>query len=350
MSHVFVAGLGAVSPAGWTVAAMREALEQQKAPPPQPLDGSAAWHERGGTPLSARLVPAPAVRPEFLSHPRLRRTSPITHYTASAALEAMSAIPSASLEGARIGLIVCLQSGCVQYSCRFYDEALKNPATASPLLFPETVYAAPASHTATLLKNVILVSSLVGDPSCFLQAVAQGAQWLAEERVDFCLVIGAEEPNWITANALRHFDRTACISAGAGAVCLCRDLRTSLGVELTAITDAHTYSTAKGRVRAAVAMRNQLDDGEPSHGSADLLCDGLANSPRMDSAERAAWRNWTRPRLSPRRILGQGLMAAAAWQCVAACDALANRRFRSASVSLVGFNQQAIGAKFSRSE
>lgn len=345
MSRVFVAGLGAVSPAGWTVAAMREALEQGKALPPQPLGG----HERGGTPLVARLVPAPAVRPDFLSHPRLRRTSPITHYAASAALEAITAIPPETIQGARIGLIVALQSGCVQYSCRFYDEALKNPATASPVLFPETVYAAPASHIATLLKNVTLASSLVGDPSCFLQAVAQGAQWLAEERVDICLVIGAEEPNWITADALRYFDRTACISAGAGAICLCRDPRPSLGVELAAITDAHTYSTIKGRTRAATAMRNQLA-GPSAHNGTELLCDGLANSPRMDSAELAAWRNWTGPRLSPRRILGQGLMAAAAWQCVAACDALANRRFKTANVSLVGFNQQAIGAKFVRPE
>jgi hypothetical protein len=351
MSRIFIAGLGAVSPAGWTVAAMREALEQGKVPPPQPLGGSIAGHDRTGTSLLARSVPVPTVRPEFLSHPRLRRTSPITHYAASTALEAMARIPPADLESARIGLIVCLQSGCVQYSCRFYDEALKNPATASPLLFPETVFAAPGSHVATLLGNVTLVSSQVGDPSCYLQAMAQAAQWLEEERVDFCLVIGAEEPNWITADALRHFDRSGSISAGAGAVCLCREPHSSLGVELTAITDAHTYSTAKDRIHAAMAMRNQLDGfAQEEETPPGLLCDGVANSPRMDGAELAAWRNWTGPRLSPMRILGQGLMAAAAWQCVASCDALANRRFKTANVSMVGFNQQAIGAIFQAHE
>lgn len=339
MSRIFVAGLGAVSPAGWTLAAMRQALDLGKTLPTQPLD------QRGGKSLLAHLVPAPAVRPEFLAHPRLRRTSPITHYAASAALEATAGIEDLHMEDTRIGLIVCLQSGCVQYSCRFYDEALRNPATASPLLFPETVHAAPASHIAVLLKNIALVSSQVGDPSCFLQAMAQAAQWLVEERVDFCLVIGAEEPNWITADALGLFDRGACISAGAGAVCLCRETAFSIGVELTAVTDAHTYSTAKGRTQSARAMRNQLD-GHSGDNSMTLLCDGLANSPRADSAELAAWRDWAGPRLSPKCILGEGLMAAAAWQCVAACDALANRRFRSANVSLVGFNQQAIGAKF----
>ena len=43
-------------------------------------------------------------------------------------------------------------------------------------------------------------------------------------------------------------------------------------------------------------------------------------------------------------------MAAAAWQCVAACDALAEKTFAAASVSLVGSNQQAIGARFVRAD
>jgi hypothetical protein len=39
-------------------------------------------------------------------------------------------------------------------------------------------------------------------------------------------------------------------------------------------------------------------------------------------------------------------MAAAAWQCVSACDAVANGRFAAANVSLVGSTQQAIGTRF----
>lgn len=337
MSRIFVAGLGAVSPAGWTVAAMRDALDRGEPLPTQPLE------QRREKPLLARLVPTPATRPEFLAHPRLRRASAITHYTASVALEAAAGFRKAR-PGKRLGVIVALQSGCVQYSCRFYDEALKNPATASPLLFPETVYAAPASHVAALLENVTLVNSLVGDPSTFLQGVSMAVQWLVEDRVDACLVIGAEETNWITADALWHFDRTASVSAGAGALCLCRDPELSIGVELAAITDAHTFSTKKNRTQAAREMREQLHDHAPDKNQ--LLCDGLGNNTRADAPEISAWRDWAGQRISPKRILGEGLMAAAAWQCVAACDAVANRRYTSANVSLVGFNQQAIGAKF----
>jgi len=339
MSRVFVTGLGAVSPAGWTVAAMREALELGRPLPTKPLE------QRRDKPLLARLVPNPVTRPDFLSHPRFRRASAITHYTASTVLEAVAPFRQACPENSRLGLIVCLQSGCVQYSCRFYDETLKNPATASPLLFPETVYAAPSSHTAALLENVTLVNSLVGDPSAFLQGLSLAAQWLAEERVDACVVAGAEETNWITADALWHLDRTAFISAGAGAICLSREKGLSIGVELTAITDAHTYSARKNRFQAANSMRHQLN-GKPSDNNAELLCDGLGNGSRANAPEMLAWQDWNGPRLSPKRILGEGLMAAAAWQCVAACDALANRRFKAANVSLVGFNQQAIGARF----
>ncbi len=338
MNRIFVAGLGAVSPAGWNVAALRDALDKNKPLPTQPM-ARPGWE----TPLPARLVPNPSVRPGFLAHPRLRRTSPITHYAAAAALEALAGLRAdPGAKDCRLGIVVCLQSGCVQYSCRFYDETLKDPATASPLVFPETVYAAPASHIAALLENVALAYSLVGDPSAFLQGVALGAQWLGEDRVDACLVIGAEETHWLVADALWHLNRPAIAAAGAGALCLCRDPKWSAGVELAAITDAHTYSARHGRTQAAHAMRGQLGGSS----SGELLCDGLGNSPRADAAERAAWGDWSGPRVSPKRILGEGLMAAAAWQCVAACDAVASGRFAAAKVSLVGFNQQAIGARF----
>jgi 3-oxoacyl-(acyl-carrier-protein) synthase len=338
MNRIFVAGLGAVSPAGWGVAALRDALDKGEPLPVQAM-ARPGWEK----PLPARLVPNPPVRPEFLAHPRLRRTSPITHYAASAALEALAGLrikPDA--KNFRLGIVVCLQSGCVQYSCRFYDETLKNPATASPLVFPETVYAAPASHVAALLKNVVLACSLVGDPAAFLQGVSLGVQWLQENRVDACLVIGAEETNWIMADALWHLDRHAIVTAGAGALCLCREAKLSSGVELAAITDSHTYSARLDRTQAAAAMRGQLGKNSPK----ELLCDGIGSSPRTDAAELAAWRDWTGPRVNPKRILGEGLMAATAWQCVATCDAVASGRFAAANVSLVGSNQQAMGARF----
>ena len=339
MSRVFVCGLGAVSPAGWTVAAMRAALDQGVPLPIQPLERP-GWTK----PLFARLVPSPAQRLVFLSHPRLRRTRPVTHYAAAAALEAVATVRAGRDPTHRRGLIVCLQSGCVNYSCRFFDETLKNPASASPLLFPEAVFAAPASHVASLLGHAPLVYTLLGDPASFLQGLALGAEWLEEKRIDACLVIGAEETNWLLADALWHLDHRAILSGGAGAVCLSLDPAFSVGVELERITDAHPYTAIQSRSQAARAMRAELPASSPEQ----LLCDSIGDSPRTDAPEIAAWRDWSGPRLSPKRILGEGLMAAGAWQCVAACDAVAGGRFAAAIASLVGCNQHAIGARFVR--
>ena len=59
-----------------------------------------------------------------------------------------------------------------------------------------------------------------------------------------------------------------------------------------------------------------------------------------------AWADWRGDQLQPKRIFGEGLAAAAAWQCVAAVDALREKRYASAVVNVVGTNQQAIAAKF----
>jgi hypothetical protein len=334
--EIYICGIGAVSPAGWGVSFMREALDKGEALAIQPL-------ERPGSekPFRARLVPSPVTRPTFLTHPRFRRTSPITHYAAAAALEAVAGL-RARQAALRLGVIVCLQSGCVQYSCRFFTETLKDPTTASPLLFPETVYAAPTSHVAALLETVSLACTLVGDPACFLQGVATAREWLVENRVDACLVIGAEETNWLLADALWHLEHSAILAGGAGALCLTRDPKLAVGVKLAAITEPQTYSARKNRSQAARAMRAQLITAS----ARALLCDGLGDCMRTNAAERNAWKDWTGARVSLKQILGEGLMAAAAWQCVAACDAVANRRFSAANVSLVGSNQQALGARF----
>ena len=189
MNRIFVHGCGAVSPAGWGMNSLREALLRGEAIPVKPLVRP-GWE----SPLLVRSVPAPPSRPAFLSHARLRRTSPITHYAVAAALEALGSDAARVQTGAvRLGIIFCVMDGCVNYSRRFYDETLRDPATASPLVFPETVFNAPASHLAALLGTTAINYTLVGDPGTFLQGLSLAADWLLGERVDGCLVIGAEE-------------------------------------------------------------------------------------------------------------------------------------------------------------
>jgi 3-oxoacyl-(acyl-carrier-protein) synthase len=340
VKSVFIQGIGAVSPAGWDVIPLRQALDSGAPVAATPLERP-GWKR----PLLARRVPQPAPKHAFLAHARLRRTSPMSLYAAAAAMEALQGCGYMPSAGHRLGIIFCVTAGCVQYSRRFYDEAWRNPATASPLLFPETVFNAPGSHLSALLESPCVNYTLVGDPGTFLQALALAAGWLRDERVDSCLVVGAEELDWLTADAYRHFSRGVVCGEGAGAVYLsCQPPPANkLRTELIEITGPRLYLNGMSRVKAIREMRAEL----PSVGARALLCDSLAGWPARDRAETEAWSDWTGARLSPRRVLGEGLMAAGAWQCVAALDRLRQGRHPMALISMAGSHQQAIGASFS---
>jgi len=335
LSRVYVAGIGAVSPAGWGVPALSDALMKAALLPNQSLQRP-GWKRA----LRVRQVPPPTARPAFLAHPRLRRSSPVSQYAVAAALEALGrdAAPT------RLGIVQCVMSGCVNYSRRYYDEVLRDPGTASPLLFPETVFNAPSSHLAALLGSGAINYTLVGDPGTFLQGLALGAHWLSDAIVDDCLVVGTEEMDWLTADAFRMFSRRVVVSEGAGALYLSTTPRGDQTVELVAVTDSCLFSDRGTRTQAAALVTRQLPVNEAS----TLLCDSLLGISSLDEAEAEAWRSWKGPRHSPKQILGEGLMAASAWQCVAAVDALQRKECDAALVSVMGCNQQAIGARFAR--
>lgn len=337
MSGVFIHGLGAVSPAGWGMDFLRRALDEN-----QPLALAPLARPGWDRPLLTRQVP----EHQPINHPRFRRSTPMSLYAAAAAMEALEEAGFTGGAGHRLGILFCVTGGCVQFTRRFYAETWDNPATASPLVFPETVFNAPSSHLSALLDSASINYTLVGDPGTFLQGLALAAQWLRQDKVDSCLVMAAEELDWLTADACRHFARRTICSEGAAALYLSGVPPTRRpGAELIAITESHLYLKGVSRMRAIQEMRGEMP--EPAPGA--LLCDSCQGTFR-DAPEMAAWKDWDGPRLSPRLILGEGLMAAAGWQCAAAIDSLWQRRTTSALVSMAGSHQQAIGACFSSYE
>lgn len=337
MNRIFVHGLGAISPAGWGVEKLWTAVDKGEPLPTQTL-ARPGWEK----PLRIRTVPPPETRPAFLAHPRLRRASAITQHTVAAALEALGDDAALVQSGAlRLGIVVCTMVGSVAYSRRFYEEVLREPATASPLIFPETVFNAPASHLAAYLGTNGTGYTLVGDEGTFLQGLALAADWLLNDQADGVVIVGAEETDWLAADALKLFHRAAVHAAGAGAIYLRRGKSSAAGAELSAVTDSFLFTQNQNRAAAARKMRAQLPVEVPG----ELLCVGRQNISRMDAAENLAWRDWAGLRLAPKAVLGEAFLAAAAWQCVAACAALARGRL-AANVSVVGTNQQAIGARF----
>jgi 3-oxoacyl-(acyl-carrier-protein) synthase len=337
---VFVRGIGAVSPAGWGVPALRSILElgEPVATQPLPIPGRAK-------PAFVRRVPPPSVRRPESTHPRLRRSSAISQYTVAAALEAVGLNTEGISTGERrLGIITTMLSGCVNYSRRFYDETLRDPSMASPLLFPETVFNAPASHLAAVLNNKAINYTLVGDPGTFAQGLALAARWIESDRVDETLVIGVEEIDWLTADAWEYFQRDTIVSEGAGAVLLgSSPANEGVPVALTAITEPRLFHRDQNRFEAAASARGQLPGPETE---SDLLSDGLQGVSPIDDAELAAWKTYKGNRISVKQVLGEALTASAAWQTVAALDRLQNGRANTATISIIGCNQQAIAARF----
>lgn len=320
MSRVFVHGWGAVSPAGWTAAALTDACSRGEPIPPQSLV------RLGQTqPLAARKVPAPTPRPAFLGHPRLRRTSPITHFAVGAASEALGSDATKVMAGElRLGIVFCAFTGCVGYSRRFYDEVLREPATASPLIFPETVFNAPASHLAAYFGSPAVNYTLLGDEGEFLKGVALAAEWLLAEQVDGCLVVGAEEADWLSAEALRLLSPGAVPAEGAGALYLRREPGP---VELVAVTSPQLFQNRAERAAALARVRSEWQPWVPPEAAVVTNAFGADN------------------RIS---ALGEGLGALGAWQAVAAVADLAGCDAGSAVVETVGLNEQVVAAVWRR--
>src|SRR5206468_7697598 len=142
------------------------------------------------------------------SHPRLRRASMISRFAAAAGLEALQAagVKLDSQSAERMALVFAISNGGVIYTKRFYRDIVEAGAQkASPLLFPETVFNAPASHLAAILGITSATYTLVGDGAVGLAAIKMAEDLLANEAVDYCLVVGTEEIDWLLCDAYRRW-------------------------------------------------------------------------------------------------------------------------------------------------
>lgn len=322
-----VLGAGAVSPAGWSLAETLQAVRDKTVLPvvdcPRSL-GTRDWE------CPARRVPAmPADR--LPKSPRLRRASPVTKFAMAAALEALDQGGFPLGKGAgRLGIVVAMFNGCVQFSGRFYHEVIETPTLASPLIFPETVYNAPASHIAAALGADGPVSTLIGESSVIAEAVLLARLWLEQGLVEHCLVIGAEEADWLGTEATSYYHPGLIAGEGAAALLLGPD--TGTGPRLFSLRSASFIGEAERAAVLARLARALADPAPPA-----LLVDGASGIPVLDSPEAAALDGpelAPGARLHPRSVLGETMGAAGALQ-LALAAALA-RESHAASVLLPG--------------
>jgi hypothetical protein len=211
-----ILGLGWVTPLGRDLATVWRAIRAGETAPTSLLE----------SPSTGRSFPVRRVDPALVEDvarlPRLRRSSLISHFAVAAALDAVRD-SGLQPDPARLGLVFATTNGGVIYTRRFFEGVAQSGAQAgSPLLFPETVYNAPASHVAAALGITGEVETLVNDATAGIDALATAADLLAIGACDHCLVVAAEESDWAICEGHRTWKIAPVFAEGACALLLGR--------------------------------------------------------------------------------------------------------------------------------
>jgi 3-oxoacyl-(acyl-carrier-protein) synthase len=356
-----IAGMGWVTPLGSGVDEVWKRL----------LNGDTASAEPLSSPLGRNYpifrVPAAALA-KAPAHPRLRRSSAISRFAAVAGLEALeNASVKLNPETAkRTALIFAVSNGGVIYTKRFYHDIVESGAqAASPLLFPETVFNAPASHLAALLGITGASYTLVGDGAVGTLALKMAEDLMAGDDLEYCLVVGAEEADWLLCDAyskwrllrsappialFRQPTRGTILSEGAGAILIGR----SGPIQIDQIASGTNFSKQREASAAVDRVFVELCATPPD------LVSASANGTFIDDAEqRAVLKHSAQAQVySVKQALGEGVGASSLWQTIAGAEALITQKLpgstetkplRTALVLTCGLNQQVAGLRISRS-
>src|SRR6266487_1869886 len=320
-----IAGIGCVSPLGNGVDAVWERLLRGDEASATPIS-----EKFGDRSYSAFRVPESALT--GLAHPRLRRASVISRFAATAGLEALeaAALKVDSQNAGRIALIFAISNGGVIYTKRFYHDVVETGAqSASPLLFPETVFNAPASHLAAILGVTGTTYTVVGDGAVGLLAIKMAEDVMADKSLDYCLVVGTEEIDWLLFDAYRRWrllrsappiepfgkqKRGMILSEGAGAIVLAR--KGPITIER-----AHPGGCYGKRAEAEEILIRMLRD--LSETETDCVISS-ANGTFIDQAEQGALGHVIPDAITytAKPALGESVGASGLWQVILGAQAL----------------------------
>lgn len=286
-----------------------------------------------------RIGPLDAAR--FVPSDRLRRCARVTHFAVAAAAQAMrdAGLPAGEAIHPRIGLIAAVSMGPIEYSRKFHAQFVGGGAkSVSPMLFPETVANASASHIASVLKVTGPNATLLGDAATAFNALAMARDLLQWGLADAMLVVASHEHDVIFEDAYRRFrwlfPRIA-FSEGAAAMVLTRD------------------SAGPGR-----GVIVKLDRGQPWQRRSEIP-ELLSALPAVTAATRLQpplkWLSVsgeeklpfpTAQRLCVKDSLGEAFAAGALWQVVMGLHRA--QPHDNVLVTCVGFNEQVSAVLFQR--
>ncbi|MEI6035328.1 MAG: beta-ketoacyl synthase N-terminal-like domain-containing protein [Verrucomicrobiae bacterium] len=330
-----ILGIGCVCPLGRDWEAVQKGLSAGRPPETTLLPGPP-----GHPSLPAYCVPAPF---EFSRHPRLRRASAISHFACSAAAAAVA--ESGPLPPGRSALIFAASDGSVSYTRRFYEEVI-NSGAGSPLLFPETVYNAPASHVAAMFGIDGPVLTIVSDSTAGTDALATAMDVLRSGEADRCLVVASEEADWISCDGARRW-RLASGGASSshrailseGAVAMVIGAGSPGDVILEAIHPGLTCQSSMQKCLEKIFC--DLSAGRPPDAAVlSAACTFPATA--EESALEAVFPGLRRG--SPKRLAGEAFAVSSLLQCAWARQEILDGLARRVLVSVLGWSGQAGGA------
>jgi len=342
-----IAGMGWVTPLGNGVDPVWDRLLHG-----DEASATAISEQFGDRSYSAFRVPESALT--GLTHPRLRRASVISRFAAAAGLEALQAagLKVDSQNAQRIALIFAISNGGVIYTKRFYRDVVEMGAqSASPLLFPETVFNAPASHLAAMLGVTGTTYTVVGDGAVGLLAIKMAEDLMTDGSLDYCLIVGTEEVDWLLCDAYRRWRllrsvppiepfgkqrRGMILSEGAGAILLAREGPIT-------IERAHAGGCYGKRAKAQEILKGMLRD--LSQTEIDFVISS-ANGTFIDQAEQGALEQVIPDAIAytVKPALGESVGASGLWQVIVGVQAL-----RHAELPPVLHADLAISLRLSRS-
>jgi 3-oxoacyl-(acyl-carrier-protein) synthase len=321
-----IAGMEWVTPLGSGLDAVWQRLLRGEESVPKTIIGP--FGQRN---YSAFRVPNDALA-GLPTHPRLRRASAISRFAVAAGLAAL-ADAGLTIDGRiaeRIALVFAVANGGVTYTKRFYHDIVETGAdSASPLLFPETVFNAPASHLAAILGVTGASYTLVGDGAVGVLAIQMADDLLRSDTLDYCLVVGAEEADWVLCDAYHKWRlvrseppiepflesaRGTVLSEGAGAILLGR--KGSIAIDQ--IQPGSNFFVRQAAMECTTNVLSELAKPETA------VIISSANGTFVDTAERAAVLQ-TAPKAmiySPKPALGESVGASGIWQILTGALAL----------------------------
>ena len=323
-----IAGMGWVTPLGTAIDSVWERLVAGEESSATRISEEFAGH-------SYMVFRVPESTLKHFAHARLRRASAISRFAVAAGLIALESggLKIDPTNAERVALIFAISNGGVVYTRRFYSDIVNTGAeSARPLLFPETVFNAPASHLAAILGLTGVTYTLVGDGAVGIAAIKMAEDLMENEPLDYCLVVATEEIDSILCDAYQRWrllratppiepygnqNHGMILSEGAGAVLLAHD--GSISIECV-----HLGGYFARRAEAEKLLTHILNDlGETE---IDFVISS-ANGTFIDAAESRALQKVFPDTLvyTAKPALGESVGAAGLWQVILAAEALHKR-------------------------